>query len=264
MEEACTAVQITCHAEILERLRSPRGQGWKNYPAQGKITRCPIASLAGMNAFLVSPGHRKLSSPSSDDSNPCSSAGDKYELRPSPTHVPQTMKSGSPSSASPPLLADTHIRVRHSAIHGNGVFATRKIPAGARIIEYAGKRITETQAEKRFGLDPENPHHTFFFSLESGRLIDGGDQGNDARWINHACEPNCEAQEEKGRVYVHALRDIARGEELFYDYGLVIEEKMSKALKQAYACRCGAASCRGTMLAPVKKTPAKKVAKKKS
>jgi SET domain-containing protein len=171
------------------------------------------------------------------------------------------MKSGSPSSPSEPLLAETHIRVRHSAIHGNGVFATRKIPVGARIIEYVGKRITEAQAEKRFGLDPDNPHHTFFFSLESGKLIDGGDQGNDARWINHACEPNCEAQEKKGRVYIHALRDISRGEELFYDYGLVIEEKMSKALKEAYACRCGAAECRGTMLAPKKKTPAKKAAK---
>jgi len=174
------------------------------------------------------------------------------------------MKSGSPSTPLQSLLADTHIRVRHSAIHGNGVFATRKIPAGARIVEYAGKRITEAQAEKRFGLDPNNPHHTFFFSLESGKLIDGGDQGNDARWINHACEPNCEAQEEKGRVYIHALRDISRGEELFYDYGLVIEEKMSKALKAAYACRCGSGSCRGTMLAAVKKSPGKKVAKKKS
>lgn len=174
------------------------------------------------------------------------------------------MKSGSASSPPQPLLADTHIRVRHSVIHGNGVFATRKIPAGVRIIEYTGKRITEAQAEKRFGLDAENPHHTFFFSLESGRLIDGGDQGNDARWINHACEPNCEAQEEKGRVYIHALRDIARGEELSYDYGLVIEEKMSKALKDAYACRCGAANCRGTMLAPVKKSPAKKSANKKN
>jgi uncharacterized protein len=174
------------------------------------------------------------------------------------------MKSGSASSPSQPLLADTHIRVRQSVIHGNGVFATRKIPAGARIIEYTGKRITEAQAEKRFGLDAENPHHTFFFSLESGRLIDGGDQGNDARWINHACEPNCEAQEEKGRVYIHALRDIARGEELSYDYGLVIEEKMSKALNDAYACRCGAANCRGTMLAPVNKSPAKKSANKKN
>ena len=174
------------------------------------------------------------------------------------------MTSEKPSLTSQPVLADTHIRVRHSAIHGNGVFATRKIPAGARIIEYAGKRITEAQAAKRFGLDPDNPYHTFFFSLDNGKLIDGGDQGNDARWINHACEPNCEAQEEKGRVYIHALRDIARGEELSYDYGLVIEEKMSKALKEAYACRCGADNCRGTMLGPVKKTSTKKTAKKKS
>jgi hypothetical protein len=81
------------------------------------------------------------------------------------------MTSGRPYSSSQPVLADTHIRVRHSAIHGNGVFATRKIPAGARIIEYAGKRITEVQAEKRFGLDPDNPHHTFFFSLKNFNLI---------------------------------------------------------------------------------------------
>jgi SET domain-containing protein len=157
------------------------------------------------------------------------------------------MKPGSASTADP--ISDTHIKVRHSTIHGNGVFATRKIPAGARIIEYQGKRITEKQAEKRFGLDPENPYHTFFFSLENGKLIDGGDEGNDARWINHSCEPNCEAQEEKGRVFIHALRDIARGEELNYDYGLVIDEKMTKTLKKAYECRCGSADCRGTMLA---------------
>ncbi len=168
------------------------------------------------------------------------------------------MKPGSASTAD--LLSDTHIKVRHSKIHGNGVFATRKIPAGACIIEYQGKRITEKQAEKRFGLDPENPFHTFFFSLESGKLIDGGDEGNDARWINHSCEPNCEAQEEKGRVFIHALRDIARGEELNYDYGLVIDEKMTKALKKAYECRCGSADCRGTMLA-LKRKPA--AAKKK-
>ena len=160
------------------------------------------------------------------------------------------MKSGSPSSASPLLLADTHIRVRHSAIHGNGVFATRKIPAGARIIEYAGKRITETQAEKRFGLDPENPHHTFFFSLESGKLIDGGDQGNDARWINHSCEPNCEADEAGGRIFIRTLRKLKAGEELSYDYGLVIDEPYTPALLADYPCRCGSKACRGTLLSP--------------
>ncbi len=171
------------------------------------------------------------------------------------------MKSGSTSQAE--LLPEAYYKVRHSTIHGNGVFAARKIPAGARIIEYQGKRITEKQAAKRFGLDPDNPHHTFFFSLESGKLIDGGDEGNDARWINHSCEPNCEAQEEKGRVFIHAQRDIARGEELNYDYGLVIDEKMTKQLKAAYACRCGSPECRGTMLAIKKKKTAKKAKAKK-
>ena len=155
-----------------------------------------------------------------------------------------------------------YVKVRHSAVHGNGMFAARKIPAGTRVIEYEGKRITDKQAEKRFGLDPENPHHTFFFSLENGKLIDGGDEGNDARWINHSCEPNCEAEEVKGRVFIQTLRDITRGEELNYDYGLVIDDKLTKALKQAYECRCGSASCRGTMLA-VKKKKTKKKAKKK-
>lgn len=165
------------------------------------------------------------------------------------------MKPGSTPPAE--LLPETYVKVRHSSVHGNGVFAARKIPAGARIIEYQGKRITEKQANKRFGLDPENPFHTFFFSLDSGKLIDGGDEGNDARWINHSCEPNCEAQEEKGRVYIHALRDIARGEELNYDYGLVIDDKLTKQMKKDYECRCGSPSCRGTMLAVKKKKAVK-------
>ncbi len=142
------------------------------------------------------------------------------------------------------------IVVRHSKVHGNGVFAARKIPAGTRIIEYGGARITQREADRRSGKDPENPFHTFFFSLESGKLIDGGDQGNDARWINHSCEPNCEAQEEHGHVYIHALRDLRRGEELNYDYGLIVEERHTPAVKRAYECRCGSPDCRHTMLAP--------------
>lgn len=173
-----------------------------------------------------------------------------------PPNLQAFMKLGSIPPAE--LLPETHYKVRHSSVHGNGVFAARKIAAGARIIEYQGKRITEKQANKRFGQDPDNPFHTFFFSLENGKLIDGGDEGNDARWINHSCEPNCEAQEEKGRVYIHALRDIARGEELNYDYGLVIDEKLTKQLKKDYACRCGSPSCRGTMLAVKKKKATKK------
>jgi len=88
-------------------------------------------------------------------------------------------------------------------------------------------------------------------------VIDAKFSGNRARWINHACKPNCEAREEDGRVFIHALRHIEPGEELFYDYGLVIEGRQTKALKEQFACRCGAKRCRGTMLAPPAKTKKK-------
>jgi SET domain-containing protein len=152
------------------------------------------------------------------------------------------------TSASSPYFA-----VRNSRIHGRGVFAARKIPAGTRILEYGGERISWKEACRREDLKPADCFHTFFFSLQDGRIIDGGSEGNDARWINHSCEPNCEAQEEDGHVYIHALRDIRRGEELNYDYGLVMEQRHTPALKRAYACLCGTPSCRGTLLAPKRK-----------
>lgn len=152
--------------------------------------------------------------------------------------------------------------VRQSKIHGRGVFAARAIPAGTRIIEYAGTRISAKEADRRHPTNPDDPFHTFFFSLSSGKVIDGDENGNDARWINHSCDANCESLEGKGgkRVYIIAKRDIRRGEELNYDYGLVIDEKMTKKLKAQYECRCGAAACRGTMLAIVKKSGGKKAA----
>ena len=150
--------------------------------------------------------------------------------------------------------------VRQSKIHGTGVFAARAIPAGTRVIEYAGTRISAKEADRRHPTNPDDPFHTFFFALSSGKVIDGNDEGNDARWINHACDPNCESLEGKGgkRVYIIAKRDIRRGEELNYDYGLVIDEKMTKTLKSQYQCRCGSANCRGTMLAIKKKARARK------
>ncbi|MFY0477413.1 SET domain-containing protein [Achromobacter marplatensis] len=145
--------------------------------------------------------------------------------------------------------------VRRSKLHGNGVFAARKIPAGTRIIEYGGARISAKEADRRHPTNPDDPFHTFFFALSSGRVIDGGDEGNDARWINHSCEPNCEAQEGKHgkRVYIVALRDLPRGTELSYDYGLVLDGRITKALKEGYRCLCGTPPCRGTMLALPKK-----------
>ncbi len=143
--------------------------------------------------------------------------------------------------------------VRNSKIHGRGVFALRNIPADTCIVEYEGERINWKEAVRRENTKAPDDFHTFFFSLENGKIIDGGSNGNDARWINHACEPNCEAREEDGRVFIYALRDIKRGEELNYDYGLILDERHTPALKRAYACLCGAQTCRHTLLAPKKR-----------
>ncbi|KVC78186.1 SET domain-containing protein [Burkholderia ubonensis] len=146
-------------------------------------------------------------------------------------------------------MTSRRIAVRRSGVHGRGVFAVAPIKAGERVVEYKGERISWKEALRRHPHDPNEPNHTFYFALEEGGVIDGKVDGNSARWINHSCAPNCEAEELDGRVYIHALRDIEPEEELFYDYGLVIDAKLTKKLKREYACHCGAQSCRGTLLA---------------
>lgn len=143
------------------------------------------------------------------------------------------------------------IEVRRSGVHGKGVFAVAPIAAGKRIIEYTGPIITWKEAQKRHPHNPDEPNHTFFFHIDDKRVIDGLNGGS-AKWINHACDPNCEADEddEAGRVFITALRDIEPGEELNYDYGLVLEGRHTAKIKKDYECRCGSPRCRGTMLAP--------------
>ena len=145
--------------------------------------------------------------------------------------------------------AGRRFQVRRSPVHGRGVFALRAIEAGERIIEYTGERISWKEALRRHPHDPAQPTHTFYFQLDGGDVIDALYGGNSARWINHSCAPNCEALEDGGRIFIHALRPIEAGEELNYDYGLVIDEPLTDALKADYACHCGAPECRGTLLA---------------
>ncbi|MEW6704715.1 MAG: SET domain-containing protein-lysine N-methyltransferase [Pseudomonadota bacterium] len=142
------------------------------------------------------------------------------------------------------------IQVRRSGVHGKGVFARRPIEPGETIVEYKGELITWTEALKRHPHDPKDPNHTFFFHIDDKRVIDGKVNGNAAKWINHACDPNCEAEEDGDRVFIKAIRPIAPGEELFYDYGLIIDERYTPKLKKQFACHCGSPNCRGTMLAP--------------
>lgn len=155
----------------------------------------------------------------------------------------------SPKAAS----ATVPYEVRRSPIHGNGVFATRHIAPGEQIDEYTGERITAEESAIRAEAGGGPVNHTFFFSLADGMVIDGGSGGNDSRYINHACEPNCEAQEDEGRVFIYALQPIEPGEELNYNYALIYEERHTAAVKRAFECRCGAPSCTGTMLAPKKR-----------
>jgi uncharacterized protein len=140
------------------------------------------------------------------------------------------------------------IIVRRSKIHGRGVFAASFIPKGTRIIEYKGRRMPEKEADEKYG-DDKSPH-TFLFLLDNAIVIDANYNGNSARWINHSCKPNCEANEEEGRMYIDALRDIRTGEELSYDYNLVLEERHTPAQKKLHACYCGQRKCRGTILGP--------------
>ena len=139
------------------------------------------------------------------------------------------------------------ISARRSNIHGKGVFATTFIPKGTRIIEYKGRRMTEDAADEKYG-DDDSPH-TFLFLLDDQVMIDANYDGNSARWINHSCDPNCEATEENGRMFIDALRDIRPGVELTYDYNLVLEERHTPAQKRLHACGCGTSKCRGTILA---------------
>ncbi|MBI5333493.1 MAG: SET domain-containing protein-lysine N-methyltransferase [Burkholderiales bacterium] len=141
------------------------------------------------------------------------------------------------------------VQVKKSGVHGKGVYAARPIAKGETIIEYRGEIISWDEALRRHPHDPSDPNHTFYFHLDDGHVIDGKHVGNAAKWINHSCAPNCEAEQDGMRVFIKALRKIAAGEELFYDYGLVIDARITPKLKREYACWCGAKTCRGTMLA---------------
>jgi SET domain-containing protein len=142
-----------------------------------------------------------------------------------------------------PRRRKVRIDVRDSKVHGRGVYAMQLIPKGTRIIEYTGQRVSWEAAP-----NDENDPHTFNFGLDNGEVINPEIDGNDARWINHSCDPNCEAVEEDDRIFIEAVRNIETGEELFYDYALEIDEPVTEQSKKKFACHCRSSKCRGTML----------------
>lgn len=138
--------------------------------------------------------------------------------------------------------------VRASPIQGKGAFATERIPAGTRLIEYAGQRLTPEEADARYPDVPGERHHTFLFAIDDHVVVDAAVDGNEARWINHSCDPNCDAVIDDDRIWIETIRDVEPGEELAYDYAYVLPERHTPAAKRRFPCSCGAASCRGTLL----------------
>lgn len=164
-----------------------------------------------------------------------------------------------PTKGGPPIVSSPLVEVRNSPVHGRGVFAVQPIRKGTRIIEYLGDRISHEAADKRYEDHDESDNHTFLFIVDKKTVIDAGVGGNDARFINHQCDGNCESVIENRRVFIDARRDIAPGEELGYDYEIGREKDDPPNVDEIYACRCGSPKCRGTMLWPAKRpTPRRK------
>ena len=150
------------------------------------------------------------------------------------------------------------IEVRASAVHGLGVFAARRIRRGTRVIEYVGERVSHAEADRRYEHKDAADNHTFLFIVDAHTVIDAGVDGNEARFVNHACQPNCESVIEQRRVFIEALRTIEPGEELTYDYQIQREHDDPPDVDVIFACRCGFAGCRGTMLWPARRPPGRR------
>lgn len=140
------------------------------------------------------------------------------------------------------------VAVRNSPIHGRGVFAVTAIAKGARILEYTGERMSHAKADRLYGDLHDGSSHTMLFAATDKVVIDATKRGGPARWINHSCAPNCEANEEEGRIFIDAIRSIKPGQELSYDYNLLLEERHTAKQKRDHPCHCGARKCRHTLL----------------
>ena len=153
-------------------------------------------------------------------------------------------------------------KIKKSSIHGNGVFAARDIKEGERIVEYLGEKITKEESNRR-GLEQEEKSKktgegaVYIFELDEEYDIDGNFEYNDARFINHACGTNCEAENIDGHIWIVATRDIEKGEEILYNYGYALEHFFE------HPCRCGKPNCVGYIVAVEDRLKLKKILARK-
>jgi uncharacterized protein len=154
--------------------------------------------------------------------------------------------------------------VRHSRIHGYGVFALRRIRKGTNIIEYLGERVSHELADARYADKDPLDGHTFLFTVDAKTVIDAGVNGNEARFVNHGCDPNCQTVQIGKRIFIEAIRTVRPGEELAYDYRIQRDADDPANIDVVFRCLCGAQNCRGSMLVARRKKPAKKRSKSRA
>jgi SET domain-containing protein len=171
-------------------------------------------------------------------------AATKTKRKPAPT----TRVGGQQSPPGKAGPVNEWLELRDSPIHGLGAFARANIPKGARLIEYTGEKITNAEADRRYDDDAMQRHHTFLFVLNSRTCVDAAFDGNEARFINHSCAPNAEAVIERGHIWIDAIKTIAAGAEIVYDYQYEDDPEYTDEDLRFYACRCGAPKCRGTIV----------------
>jgi SET domain-containing protein len=157
-------------------------------------------------------------------------------------------KTARPSPPGKPGPVNDWVELRQSPIHGLGGFARRDIAKGERIIEYTGEKISNAEADRRYDDDQMRRHHTFLFILNTKMCVDAAFDGNAARFLNHSCDPNCEAVIERGHIWIEAVRNIPAGTELLYDYQYEDDPEYTEEDLRFYLCRCGAPNCRGTIV----------------
>jgi SET domain-containing protein len=155
-------------------------------------------------------------------------------------------------------LTQPWFEIRRSVIQGRGAFAVRAIPKGTRIIEYTGERISHAEADKRYDDEAMGRHHTFLFIATQRTVVDARKQGSEAKYINHACDPNCEAVIDGGRIFIESIKAIRAGQELTYDYSYGRDGTETPADERRYACRCGSRKCRGSILEAKSSAPSAK------
>ena len=153
-----------------------------------------------------------------------------------------------------PTSKEPLFEIRSSPIAGKGAFALQPIPAWTRLIEYTGERVSHEVADARYEDDEASGNtHTVLFTVDDKTVIDAGVDGNDARFFNHSCGPNCQSRIVRKRVYLETIKDIEPGEELTYDYEIAREGESDETARRKWPCHCGAPNCRGTLLLPLPK-----------